>query len=178
MTITKIGDDYADADFTLLGRHLRLLDSELNTLNATIAASRDPDSAGLCDSAEYFIGSGFVAVQRYLTATRAGLGISTAEAFAVPPIVKDGLSLAAALSAGANYWKHMEEWIDTLNKSENAELKGNALRTLRQLVVVTPWEDYTSANLLATFMDGQALELSRLLPGIEEWRRNVFALHA
>ena len=173
MAIIRVGGDYADADFALLGRHLKLLDIEICRINAAIVSSRDPESDGLCDVGEYFIGHGFIAIQRYLTATRTGLGISLIDALKVPPILRGGLSLAAALNAAANYWKHMEEWIEALNGLDGGTLKGNALRTLQQIEAVTPWEDYTCANLLAVLLDGRALELSNLLPSIAEWRDNL-----
>lgn len=176
MVIIKVGDDFADGDFFLLTRHLGLLDQELIRLNAAIAASPDPDSEGFLEAGEYFIGHGFVAVQRYLTATRACLGVIMADAFAAPPMTTNGISLAAAINAGANYWKHMEEWIEALNRNEQAELKGNALKTLQQLETITPWAEYSCANLLAALLNGQPLELSRLLPGIKTWRSNVFDL--
>lgn len=170
----KVGDDYADAEFELLFRHLELLDLEIKPICATIARSR---KEGLCDAGEYFIGHGFVAIQRYLTATRAGLGVTVADAFGMPPILSNGVSFAAAVNAGANYWKHSEEWIEVLNKSDSADLQGVALKTLRQLEEVAPWEEYTCANLLALLLEGEALELSRLLPKIAEWRNNLFARH-
>ena len=175
MATFKIGGEYADVDFSLLSRHLKLLDTELSQINVAIASSRDPESDGLCDAGEYFIGHGFTAIQRYLTVTRTGLGVGLPDAFRVPPILQGGLSLAAALNAGANYWKHVEEWIEILNKSDDADLKGSALRTLQQVETVTPGAEYTCANLLAVLLDGQPLELSYLLPAIAEWRHNLFS---
>lgn len=173
MVIIKIGSEYADDDFSLLGRHLGLLDIELSQINAAIVLSQDPESDGLCDAGEYFIGSGFVAVQRYLTAARSACGVSVADAFIVPPMLIGGLSFAAAINAAANYWKHMEEWIVTLNKSDESDLHRSAQRTLEQIETVTPWEDYTCANLLAVLVKGQELELSNLLPEISQWRHNL-----
>ncbi|WP_313538535.1 hypothetical protein [Sphingomonas sp.] len=175
MAIIKIGDDYADADFALLSRHLKLLDVEISQINAAIASSRDPESDGLWDAGEYFIGHGFIAIQRYLTATRTGLRVGLPDAFNVPPMLQGGLSLVAAVNAAANYWKHVEEWIETLNRSNDADLQASALKTLQRIENVTPWEEYTCANLLAVFLDGQPLELSRLLPTISEWRHNLMA---
>lgn len=175
MAIIKIGDDYADGDFALLCRHLKVLDVEVSQINAAITSSRDPESEGLCDAGEYFIGHGFIAIQRYLTATRTGLGVSLPDAFNVPPMLQGGLSVVAAINAAANYWKHVEEWIETLDKSDDADLKGSALKTLQRIETVTPWEEYTCANLLAALLDGQALELSHLLPAIAEWRHNLMA---
>lgn len=174
MAIIKIGDEYADADFSLLGRHLRLLDLEISQINAAMVSSVDPESDGLCDAGEYFIGHGFIAVQRYLTATRTGLSVGMSDAFSVPPILAGGLPLAVALNAAANYWKHMEEWVETLNRFDDAQLKGNALKTLQQIETVTPWEEYTCANLLAAILGDHPLELSFLLPAIAEWRHNLF----
>lgn len=121
----------------------------------------------LRDSGEYFIGHGFVAIQRYLTATRTGLGIKMNEAFGVPPMTSRGVSLVTAINLGANYWKHVEEWAD------DAKLTGNALKTFNQLTAITPCQEYTCSNLLAILLEGQRLELSLLLPKIEEWRNNI-----
>lgn len=174
MAIIRLGDAYADSDFALLTRHLRLLDIELAQIAASTASSSDPESEGLCDAGEYFIGHGFVAIQRYLTATRTGLRISLSSALNVPPVLQDGISLMAAINASANYWKHVEEWIEQLGKPDGAHLKGNALKTLQQLETVTPWEEYTCANLLCVILEGAPMELSRVLPAIAEWRRNLF----
>ena len=97
MTVIKVGDDYADGDFSLLSRHLDLLDFELARINAAIKESSDSESDGLCDTGEYFIGHGFVAIQRYLTSTYAGLRIAQSVAFSVPPIVNSNLTFAEAI---------------------------------------------------------------------------------
>jgi hypothetical protein len=174
VTIIKVGDDYADSDFTFLSRHLNLLDFELVRINAAIKKSVDPESDGFFDAGEYFIGDGFVAIQRYLTSTRAGLGIGRSVAFQLPPIVNSELTFTEALNAGANYWKHSEEWFETLSRTENAKLKSQAMETIARLEKATPWDDYTCANLLAILVNGKELELSSLLPGIAEWRNNLW----
>ncbi len=153
-----------------------VLDVELIRLNSAIAASSDAESSGHFDAAEYFIGHGLVAIQRYLTAARSGLGFGMVDALDVPPMLRDGLSFVAAINAGANYWKHMEEWVEVINRSDGSVLKGAALRTLQQIESFTPWEDYTCSNLLAVLLEGQPLELSRLLPCIEQWRANLFGI--
>jgi hypothetical protein len=160
-------------NFSLLQRHLNLLDFELARINAAIQKSADPDTDGLCDAGEYFIGHGFVAIQRYLTSTYVGLRIAQSVAFSVPPFVNGNLSFAEAINAGANYWKHVEEWFVSLNKDKNTSLKGKALKTLEKLEMATPWEDYTCANLLAILGSGTELTLSPLLPRIAEWRKNL-----
>jgi len=175
MVIIKVGENFADGDFWLLSRHLNLLDCELARINAAIKESAEPDSDGLCDTGEYFIGHGFVAIQHYLTSARTGAGVLQSKAFRVPPFVNPTLTFAEALNAGANYWKHSEEWFETLSKTENARLKGNALRTLEMLEKATPWDDYTCSNLLAILGNGKELELSPLLLRIAEWRNNLWS---
>lgn len=175
MANIRVNGSFADGDLSLLRRHLHLLDLELVPLCAAIKLSGDPDGAGLCDSAEYFIGHGFVAAQRYLTATRSGIGASAADAFSCAPMARADLSVAAAINAGANYWKHMEEWFGTPGKPAG-ELKGPAIKTLQQIEIITPWADYTCSNLLASLLGGRSLELSLLLPAIELWRDNLHAM--
>lgn len=172
--IIKVEDYLADGEFSLLDRHLSLLDSELIKINAAIKETADPESDGLCDTGEYFIGHGFVAIQRYLTATHAGLEINRSRALSIPPFVNGSmLTFAEALNAGANYWKHCEEWFEILSKSENAKLKDNALKTIAKLEMATPVEEYTCSNLLAILANGREVKLISLLPEIAEWRNNL-----
>ena len=174
MVVIRVGEDYADGHFSLLRRHLDLLDIELTSINAAIQNSADPDSDGLLDFGEYFIGHGFVAIQRYFTSTYACLSVAQSVALGLPPVVNSNVTFAEAINAGANYWKHVEEWFGSVNKDENASLKGYALKTLTKLEMVTAWADYTCANLLASLGDGKALGLlSPLLPQVAEWRSNL-----
>ena len=156
-----------------LVRYLKLLDSELMKINAAIIESKDPESDGLCDSGEYLIGNGLVAIQHYLKSVHCLSRVKAGVAFDTPPFVKDDVSFASALNAGANYWKHQEEWFATLSSGKDTSLKGKSLDTLAKLEKVTPWEDYTCANLLAILVDGKELELSALLPKIIEWGDNL-----
>lgn len=177
MPIMKIDEIYCDIDFSLLSRHLELLDIELTRLNAAIIESTDPESDGFYDSGEYFIGSGFVAIQRYFTATALGLGLSMEEALDIPPMISPKASLAATINTGANYWKHVEEWLAHMNKPIDAKFPRSGQKTLDRLERITLWQEYTCSNLLAILLNGQRQELSLLLPKIEEWRNNAFALH-
>ena len=106
----KLDDGYADGDLQLLAQHLEHLDDALAGLNDRISASPDPDAEGLLDTGEYFIGAGFAAVQRYLSATYPYLEIAKSEALTVPPDAGGGVSVVQAINAGANYWKHLDEW--------------------------------------------------------------------
>ncbi|MFT6076156.1 MAG: hypothetical protein ACJAVT_002291 [Yoonia sp.] len=154
-------------------RYLKLLDSELIKINAAITESTDPDSDGLCDRGEYLIGTGLVAIQHHLKSVQCLSGCKASEVFNAPPFVKDDVSYASAINAGANYWKHQEEWFKTLSSDENSSLKGHALDTFSRLEKLTPWDAYTCSNLLAIMLDGKELELSALLPKIFEWHDNL-----
>lgn len=176
MVLLKVGDTYVDYDYDLLVEHLNLLDSRIREINEGIDASPDPDGEGLCDRGEYFIGSGFVAIQRYLTSARSGSGLSLKEAFEVPPMVNSATTFVEAINAAANYWKHVEEWFEAILFKQNESLKGNALATLKRLEKVTPWEDYTCSNVLAVLTLEENFELSSLLPSIAEWRKNLMQI--
>lgn len=165
-----------DYDIGLLERHLSILDLEISRITDAINVSRDPESDGLCDAGEYFIGHGLVAIQHYLTFCRAWLGVSGKKPLAQPPMVNCDVAYADALNAGANYWKHHEEWFETLWASENAKLKSQSQRTLSSLEKVTPWESYTCSNLLAILTEGGEFQLSTLLPKLKEWRENIAKL--
>ena len=174
MVILKIGDSLFDDELNLLIKLLSLLDIELKRVNAEIKASRDPESDGFLDVGEFLIGSGFVAIQRYLTATRAALGIQQVPAYDFPPMVNETAAYAKVLNALANYWKHSEEWFEILNGSESAKLGRQAESTIETLEKVCPLLDYPCADFLAILLQGKDLELSNLLPLISEWRDNLW----
>ena len=88
MVFIIAGDNYADGEFTLLSKHLNLLDAELERINTAIKNSRDPDTDGLFDSAEYFIGFGLIAIQKYIASTFPQAGLSKKEALKLPPQLK------------------------------------------------------------------------------------------
>jgi hypothetical protein len=167
------GNTVIDLHIGSLISYLKLLDSELIKINAAIRESKDPESDGLLDNGEYIIGNGLVAIQHYLKSVHCLSRVKAGVAFNTPPYVKDDITFVSALNAGANYWKHQEEWYETLWTGQDASLKGNALKTLATLEKITPWEFYTCANLLAILVDGKELELSSLLPKITEWGDNL-----
>lgn len=155
----------------MLSTHLSLLDTELKKINAKILKSNDPDTDGLLDAGEYYIGHGFVAIQRYLITTRCSLRINADKAFKIPPFFRDNLTVAEAVNIGANYWKHVEEWFE--KTLEGKSLKGNSANTLGNLEQITPWAEYTCSNILIQIGDKKALELTTVLPKNKEWRNNL-----
>ena len=190
MVFIIAGNDYADEEFTLLSKHLNLLDAELERINTAIKNSRDLDTDELFDSAEYFIGFGLIAIQKYIASTFPRAGLSKKEALKLPPAIKDDLTVIEALNAGANYMKHYEEWglhIDvshnpnsvaerlkkiTIIKNSNI-LEEPAKTTVITIEKITPWADYTCVKLLAELLPNKEMKLSALLTHIAEWRKNL-----
>ncbi|MBZ9561011.1 hypothetical protein [Pseudomonas sp. P116] len=176
--------EFADGDFNALAALLGLLDTELKTINTQIKQSADPDSDGLCDRGEYFIGVGFAGIQRYIASTYRTLGIEQGAALALPPFVKNQTTAVRALHAGANYWKHQDEWnLTHVVFREVENLKENAKSTIKTIEEITPWAEYTCSNLLAELLhldnsiNDKNLLLTPLLDILGDWRINLDAFH-
>lgn len=174
MAIMKVGSEFADSDFAFLRRFLNQLDTDLKRVNTEISVSTDPESDGLCDYGEFLIGSGFVAIQRYMTVAMSVCGIDRKKALSLPPQVNETTTYAEALNALANYWKHSEEWLAELKRTGSAKLSRNALATIEALEKVGPLLDYPCADFLAILLQERDLELSLVLPRIVEWRDNLW----
>ena len=129
---------------------------------------------GFFDEAEYLAGIGFVACQRYLASTYGQHNTQKDAALKLGPQHDGGEPIARVLNAAANYWKHVDEWDTSATITRDAEkLKGQQLRTIRIIETVTPWCDYTCANLL-----GELTTESRftdLIPTLEAWRGQLDA---
>ncbi len=170
----RFEDGYADGELDLLTEHLGCLDRILAVTNDRISASRDPDGEGLLDTGEYFIGAGFAAIQRYVSATYPYLRVSKPVAFAIPPEAGGGVSVVQGINAGANYWKHLDEWgLRTIVCRDIDSLSPIARRTIEIIACLTPWADYTCSNLLAALTGGPDCTLHQLLPLVTEWRDNL-----
>lgn len=80
-----------------------------------------------------------------------------------------------AINAGANYWKHQEEWgLKAVVEKDIDALKKQARETVLTIEKLTPWADYSCSNLLAEVLgDSARIELSPLLPLILEWENNI-----
>ena len=64
-----VGNEFADGELGILCELLDILDGKLVEIDQLIRKSEDPESDGLLDRGEYFIGVGFVAIQRHLVET-------------------------------------------------------------------------------------------------------------
>ena len=126
---------------------------------------------GHFDDAEYISGMGFIACQRYLTSTYGPLGIAKNDALRVGPVHSGGETYARIINASANFWKHVDEWdFSSAVRRDRSGLEPVQLETIRVIETVTPWDDYTCANLLWSLANPNEPRLTYLLPTLEEWR--------
>lgn len=179
-----IGRTVAHYDWPFLRRHLELLDVEILEVNSLIALSRDPDTDGLFDRGEYFIGSGFVAIQRYLSSVCSQHVYETkgkiTNALMLGPLLPNGTYCAEAIHVVANYWKHNEEWWP--NVLDGNSLKGISEKTLSELEKFSEWSmsTYTCSVALHDLITVKSARaefcLCSLLPLVAEWEE-AFGRH-
>lgn len=163
----KVGDEYADSELQFLSELLATLDNKLVEITGLIMDSVCPESDGLTDSGEYFIGVGFSAIQQYLTDTLILTGISKSRAFDIGPRHSDSLTFVAVVNAAANWWKHSAEWVGQPTQNSLA------LRTQETVTKVSGAEDYPLSNVLASLQGSSEVTLSALLPNLVLWRSAV-----
>lgn len=166
----KIGDDeYADTNLGLLSELLTILDEKVTEVNRLIAGSADPETDGLTDRGEYFIGVGLSAIQQYLTDTLTLTGIKKHCAFNLAPQYSSDFTFVAVVNAAANWWKHSAEWHDQEHPNDLA------LKTQKIVFEVVGEEGLGSplSNVLAALQDTHEITLSALLPNLVLWRSAV-----
>ncbi len=155
-----------DCELGRLYELLELLDSKLHEIEKCISESIDPESDGLLDRGEYFIGVGFVAIQQHLTDSLIAKGINKKEAYSVGPIHSSGVPSIWVINAAANWWKHEAEWF----KNNNVPKAGE--KTEEIIMGISNHKDYALSNVLASFSDSQCLSLTKnVIPHIEEWAK-------
>jgi len=184
-----MGAEFIDTDLVFLIEILEMLDIKLEKLNLDIQeainCSADPDSFGYFDRSEYLVGVGFCTCQRYLSSTYGPIKIDKAKALKVGPFHEGGFSLATIINVAANYWKHSDEWnsIGYYANSEENELElvirsienlsKQQKGTVSAIETVTPWADYTCANILALITPSSESKLVELVPILREWRAEL-----
>ena len=163
----KINEEYADGELALLADLLSMLDKEIMKIQKAIASSNDPESDGLLDRCEYFIGIGLTGIQQYLADTLTFTGVKKKNALTLGPAYKEGLAFVAVLNAAANWWKHSAEWY------AEPTLRKDALRTQQVIGEVAESEEYVMSNVLAGLLRTPNVTLSSLLPNLVLWRSAV-----
>ena len=182
---------HIDNNIGELNKFIHIIDKEILRINLEIKKSTCPDLNGLYDSAEYFIGYGFIAIQRYMNATYPLTKYSKKDIYKVGYKLKNNLYLVELINAGANYWKHEPEWsfsIDIGEKNDDGltevcinrtgiNLDGLQKKTFDTITQITPYAEYTLSNLLAEILiDINAntnISFEPILPFIEEWQKKL-----
>lgn len=175
----KTQDGFGDGDLANLEKLLALIDGELSSIDDLVQQSVDPGSEGLFDRVEYLLGVALTAIQQYTSCTYAQFKIGRSVALGLPPNIKPDLTLVTALNAGANFWKHMDEWgIRAVVVRDINSLSRQAQQTIRTIEALTPWDDYTLSNLVACLTPSSKLRLTELIPQLVVWRDAVDSLNA
>lgn len=174
----KTQDGFGDGDLANLEKLLALIDGELSSINDLAQRSVDPDSEGLFDRGEYLLGIALTAIQQYISSTYAQFKISRSVALRLPPNINADLTLVTALNAGANFWKHRDEWgLRAVVVRDINSLGSQAQQTIKTIEALTPWDDYTLSNLVACLTPSSELRLTELIPQLVLWRDAVDSLN-
>ena len=185
----KIGSTFADADLCFLEEILIVFDSILLKIDCDIQDainnSISPDDLGLLDRGEYIVGMGFSACQRYMSSTFGPIKIEKPSALEIGPIHENGQAIAKIIHETANYWKHSDEWLFiTLTKEPDPKMRKINIfdtsilskqqkQTIDTVETVTPWADYTCANVLSSITKTSELKLLKLIPILTAWRNQL-----
>lgn len=142
----------------------RLLDVELADIDRAFKESDDLDEQMLSDCAEHACGVGFVVIQRYVTSISNFLEQKNKEHYlGFGPMHSSGNSIATIINAGANYWKHRDEWdMDKLDKRQ--------VKTAEIIQSVTTIDTYTCVSLLNQITTTGSPRLAQLIDQLEVWR--------
>lgn len=163
----KIGTDFADPNLHLLLGLLKTLDQKIVEITELILDSPDPESDGLTDNGEYFIGAGFVLIQQYLTDTLTLTGISKRTAFELGPRYSKEHSVVMIINAAANWWKHESEWIGN-HPNKQSQLTREVIMSITEYAL-----DYPLSNVLSKLLQTSNITLSALKPKLIHWRKAI-----
>lgn len=163
----KVGEEYADGEMGLLADLLAMVDKEILRVQEQINASKDPETDGLLDRGEYFVGIGITAIQQYFTDTLTLTSIDKKTALGLGPRHSKNYSIVQVINAAANYWKHSAEWYS------DTELRKDAQRTIQIVSEVSGTNDYMLYNSLHALLRSSDVTLCSLLPMLVLWRTAV-----
>ena len=160
-------NEFADGELWRLRELLDLIDIKLTDITNKVSNSVDPESDGLCDRGEYFIGVGFVAIQQYLAETIMFTGISKRDALMLGPKHESGRALIDVINSCANWWKHEPEWCDKNEIPRNGEYTWDSVKSFTKSL------DYPLSIALAMLCRNRNMIFLNLIPILEEWRISV-----
>jgi hypothetical protein len=174
MVYIKVGNEFADDELGNLSDFLALLDAKLEEIQSQINESPCPDSEGIFDKGEYFIGLGFSAIQKYITSIHGQDDVPKSNALNLGKKHSEGTTIISVINAAANYWKHQDEWgLKNLVSKDTSNLNDAAKKTIAKIEEVTPWDDYTCSNVIAALTSVGNIKLSPLIPTLIDWRSEI-----
>jgi hypothetical protein len=168
MYFCYLNEKFVTGDTGRMTLAIRLIDDELERICQRIKVSADPDSDGLCDIGEYYIGLGFVAIQQYFTESCMLANIDKKVALDLGPKSEEGIPIIALINACANWWKHEADWWAKGDVSKQAK------RTAEYVMSLTEGYDYALSNVLASLCEQSDLKLEHLFSYLDGWALAVY----
>jgi len=167
--VIEFQDGVLDYELEFLEELLAVMDARIERVSEEATTVPDPDAWGHLDHLDAAAGLGFVACQQYMSAIAGWFGLTATKnwkqaALAQGPIHSSGARTVALINAGANYWKHHEEW--TLPGGQD-KLAERTLQTL-EATGIRRDQSYLAFSLLAELV--RPPRLSALLSDLIEWR--------
>jgi len=152
-------------NFAYVNNTVRPIDIALENYRSDIAEHPDPDTFGLIDQYEQFIGIGFAICQTFLVSVHQGENKGTV--FIKGPFHSSGKSYAQITNACANYWKHNDEW-DKRNLGSQAKGTIGIFGHLS----VDVWGAYPLSEMFHSLV-GEDGSFAELLNHLNSWANEV-----
>lgn len=168
----NVGNDYTDAELLYLQELSTMLDAKLTELSDKISVSAAPESEGSFDHAEYFIGIGFCAMQRYLIDALDGKDIKKYEGLNLGQKASSGKTFVEVINSLANWWKHSAEWQHFAYAGEEIQRSRSEQTTIDDVLEISEYP-YVFSTALTQLSPKRRLLLSDLIPFIVEWRDDL-----
>ena len=141
------------------------IDMALENYSSEIATHPDPDTFGLIDQYEQFLGIGFAVCQTFLSSIHRGK--DKGATFVKGPFHSSGKSYAQIVNACANYWKHNDEW-------DNCNLSNQARGTIEVFshLSVDVWGSYPLSEMFHALV-GEKGTFTGLLIHLNNWSNEI-----
>ncbi|MEJ6121904.1 hypothetical protein MT390_08460 [Vibrio sp. 2-Bac 85] len=149
---------------------LQIIDLKLSEISDCISKSIDPESDGLFDRGEYFIGIGFVAIQQHLSESLIGISPDKKEAYALGTTHSSGVSSIWIINAAANWWKHETEWF------KNKKIPKSGEWTVEIIMDISNQYEYALSTVLASFSESKELSfINNIIPHVQNWTKEIYS---
>ncbi len=168
-----------DYDMEFLKEISHVLDTHIAKLWKEGKLSGDPDGEGYLDRLDFLSGVGFVACQQYIDNVCADCEVEKGIALDLGPRHRSGVSITAAVTAAANFWKHSSEWNEPSANPRHEKDRERIRDTFRVLGVFVKIgeneirDDYPLLVMMEKLLTPLPQRFENLLPFLETWRDDV-----